>query len=84
MSREERPGMPNPTNQRTRRGRDAVPARRFASVEVAADYADVSTRTIRRYIADGRLTGYRVGPRLVKVDLADLDALVRPIPTAGC
>jgi excisionase family DNA binding protein len=48
----------------------------------AAAYADVSTRTLRRYIAQGRLTGYRVGPRLLKVDLDDLDRLARPIPTA--
>lgn len=58
--------------------------RRLRSIADAAAEADVSTRTIRRYIAEGRLTGYRVGPRLVKVDLADLDTLVRRIPTAGC
>jgi len=57
--------------------------RRLGSVADAAAYADVSSRTIRRWIATGRLPGYRVGPRLVKVDLADLDAIVRPIPTAG-
>lgn len=56
--------------------------RRLASVAEAAEYADVCTRTIRRYIADGRITGYRVGARLVKVDLAEVDSkLVRPIPT---
>jgi excisionase family DNA binding protein len=48
----------------------------------AAAYADVSTRTLRRYISHGRLTGYRVGPRLIKVDLNEVDAIVRPIPTA--
>lgn len=83
---------PKRANQRTPRGRSAAhqsrsappTTTRFVSVADAAAYADVSTRTIRRYIATGRLTGYRVGPRLVKVDLADLDdALVRPIPTAG-
>ena len=58
-------------------------ARRLASVADAANYADVSVRTIRRYIAQGRLTGYRVGPRLVKVDLVDLDTLASPIPTVG-
>lgn len=56
--------------------------RRLAGIAAAADYNDVSTRTIRRYIAEGRIPGYRVGPRLVKVDLDDLDALARPIPTA--
>ncbi|MQA85615.1 MAG: hypothetical protein GEV03_13550 [Streptosporangiales bacterium] len=57
--------------------------RRLTSVDNAAHYADVSSRTIRRYIADGRLTGYRVGPRLIKVDLDELDRIARPIPTAG-
>ena len=52
------------------------------SLAVAAAYADVSTRTLRRYISHGRLTGYRVGPRLVKIDLNEVDAMVRPIPTA--
>lgn len=56
--------------------------RRLGSISDAATYADLSTRTIRRYIAEGRLTGYRVGPRLVKIDLAELDTLARPIPTA--
>ncbi|WP_433187728.1 helix-turn-helix domain-containing protein [Actinoallomurus sp. CA-150999] len=64
------------------RANSATP-RRLTSVAAAAEYADLSTRTIRRYIAEGRLTGYRVGPRLVKVDLDDLDRLARPIPTAG-
>lgn len=57
--------------------------RRLASIAAAAEDADVSARTIRRYIAEGRLTGYRVGPRLLKIDLAELHALARPIPTAA-
>jgi excisionase family DNA binding protein len=54
---------------------------RLASLDDAAKRFDVSTKTIRRYIAAGRLTGYRVGPRLVKVDLAECDrVLLSPIP----
>jgi excisionase family DNA binding protein len=56
---------------------------RLTSVENAAHYADVSERSIRRWISQGLITGYRVGPRLVKVDLDDLDNLAVPIPTAG-
>jgi excisionase family DNA binding protein len=59
------------------------PLGKLVSLATGAEHADVSIRTLRRYIADGRLTGYRMGPRLVKVDLAELDALARPIPTAG-
>ena len=43
----------------------------------------VHPRTIRRWIADGRLPGYRLGPRLLRVDRAELHALARRIPTAG-
>lgn len=57
-------------------------ARRLASLAGAADYAAVNPRTIRRRIADGSLTGYRVGPRIIRVDLDELDALLlRPIVT---
>ena len=62
--------------------RRATGTRRLVGLAAAAAYADVSTRTLRRYIAHGRLTGYRVGPRLVKIDLNELDELARPIPTA--
>jgi excisionase family DNA binding protein len=56
-----------------------TPQRRLASISVAADEADVCTRTVRRWIASGRLRAYQVGPRLIKVDLNDLDAMLQPI-----
>jgi excisionase family DNA binding protein len=61
----------------------AVPARRLISLLEAADQVGVCTRTMRRYISEGRIKGYRVGPRLVKVAAADIDELMRPIPAAG-
>lgn len=57
--------------------------RHLVSIGQAADYAGVSTRTIRRRIADGSLAGYRFGGRLVRVDLNEVDAMLRPIPTVG-
>jgi excisionase family DNA binding protein len=63
--------------------RTTLRPRRLASVEDAASYANVSTRTVRRWISQGLIPGYRVGPRLVKVDLDDFDNLAVPIPTAG-
>ena len=53
--------------------------RRLVSIAVAADEFDVHTCTIRRWIAAGRITAYRVGPRLIKVDLNELDAILQPI-----
>lgn len=62
-------------------------ARQFISMADAADYlGGVSVDTIRRRIAAGYLTGYRMpGSRLVFVKLADLEALIisGEIPTAG-
>lgn len=58
-------------------------ARRLVSQQEAAEYLGVSDRTIRNYIARGDLLGYRVtGSRLVRIDLDDCDALLRPIPSA--
>jgi len=48
--------------------------------EVASRY-NVSSKTIRRRIADGSLPAFRVGPRLIRVDVADVERLFRPIPT---
>jgi len=56
--------------------------RRLVSLTVASEYADVSTKTMRRWIAESKVPGYRAG-RLIKVDLNELDAALRPIPTAG-
>lgn len=56
--------------------------KRFASIAEAALHCDVSTRTLRRYISSGLLTGYRIGPRILRVDLDEVDGLARPIPTA--
>jgi excisionase family DNA binding protein len=57
--------------------------RRLQSITSAADYLNVSTRTVRRLISSGRLTGYRVGNRIIRIDPAELDAMLREIPTAG-
>ena len=60
-----------------------IPAHRLTPIAGAAEYAGVCPKTIRRRIAAGDLTGYRMGPRLIRVDLNELDAMLRPIPTAG-
>jgi excisionase family DNA binding protein len=38
------------------------------SIKQAADFHGVDEKSIRRWIAQGRLTGYRVGPRLIRLD----------------
>lgn len=51
----------------------------LSSLEVAAKMCDVHPRTIRRWISQGRIRAYRVGPRLIKVDLAELNRVVQPV-----
>lgn len=58
-------------------------AHRFVSVTDAAKYVGCCTKTIRRYVAHGLLTGYRVGPRLLRVDLNELDAMLTRVPTSS-
>jgi excisionase family DNA binding protein len=43
-----------------------LPAR--PNIKEAAEFHGVDDKTIRRYIAMGLLTGYRVGPRLIRLD----------------
>ncbi|MFP1155536.1 excisionase family DNA-binding protein [Mycobacterium sherrisii] len=52
--------------------------RRWATVAQTATYLAVTPRTVRQMVADGRLTAYRNGPRLVRIDLQEVDARMRP------
>lgn len=56
---------------------------RYVTQSAAAKYLNVTDRTIRNLIARGSLTGYRLGARAIRVDRAELDALLTPIPTVG-
>ena len=55
----------------------------WGSIQAAADRLGCTTRTVRRMISRGDLAAYRVGPRLIRVDLNEVDNVLRPIPTAG-
>ena len=58
-------------------------ARHFIKLTEAADRYDVSPRTIRRLIASGEITGYRVGnSRLLRVDEDEVDECLKTVPTA--
>lgn len=64
-----------------------APIRRWLNQAEAAEYLGVTPRTIRNYIARGSLPARRLRSgkdhdRLVRIDVADLDRLLRPIPTA--
>ena len=56
--------------------------RRYATLEQAAAYLNCNPRTIRREISRGRLTDYRLGERMIRVDLDELDQVMSPLPPA--
>jgi len=66
------PTSPHPTPA----GLEAPP--RLATVREAANYCGVSTTSIRRWIASGRLEAYRVGPKNIRVELDSVRSMVVP------
>jgi excisionase family DNA binding protein len=55
----------------------------YETIADAASRTGVSQKTIRRRIAEGRLTGYRFGPHLIRLNPHEVDALLRPIPSVA-
>lgn len=45
----------------------------LATLTEAADRYKCSSRTIRRMLARGDLTAYRVGPKLLRIDIREAD-----------
>lgn len=65
------------SSRRHRRHPAVRPA--YLGIPEAAAYLDVDHKTIRRLIASKRLPGYRLGNRIIKVKVADLDAVLTPM-----
>lgn len=54
----------------------------LVSISATARSVGVSERTVRRWISQGLIPGHRVGPKLIRVDPADVEAMLHRIPTA--
>lgn len=63
--------------------RTSAAPRRWADIDQVAEYLGTGSLTVRRRIADGTLRGYRLGSRAIRLDLNEVDAAMRPIPTAS-
>lgn len=50
--------------------------RRYAKITEAAEYLDVHPATVRQKLASGDITGYWLGPRILRVDLNEIDAVM--------
>jgi excisionase family DNA binding protein len=54
--------------------------RRWRGIQETADYLGVSDKTIRQMIADKRINARRAGPRLIRIDLNEVDQVtLQPI-----
>lgn len=60
-----------------------MPQSRYITQAEAADYLGVTPRCIRAMIAEGRLTGYRNGSRLVRLRIDEIDAAMKPFGGAA-
>lgn len=57
-----------------------APPRRLVPIPAVAEHYHVNENTVHNWIDTGLLTAYRVGPRLIRVDIDEADAaLLRPI-----
>ena len=48
-------------------------------LEDAANACGVTILTMRRWITEGRLRAYRLGPRLIRVNTDDINAMFEPL-----
>ena len=57
---------------------------KMVSIAAAAEYYDVSRQTVRRWISRGKIHAYRVEPRLIRVDLDEIEAeIIHTVPTGN-
>jgi len=53
------------------------------TVRQVCDTYGLSERTVRRYLAEGRLTAQRIGPRLIRLDAEQVDRELTGRPIGG-
>ncbi|WP_083459895.1 helix-turn-helix domain-containing protein [Jiangella muralis] len=63
-----------------RRSPHRTPARELLSVATAAEYLEVSERTVHRMINSGELRAYRIRKRgMIRIARVDLEALLHEV-----
>jgi excisionase family DNA binding protein len=55
-------------------------SKEYLTLADAADRMGVSTATLRRRITDGQLRAFRMGKRLIRIRVEDLDRMLKEIP----
>lgn len=54
----------------------------WVSIQEAAARLSCSEKTLRRMISSGQIGGYRLGKRMLRVDMGEVEASLRRLPTA--
>ncbi|MCT1653667.1 helix-turn-helix domain-containing protein [Brachybacterium muris] len=55
----------------------------FLTIEEAADWIQVSTKTIRRWIEDGRILAHQLAPGTIRVKASTIENLARQTSTTN-
>jgi len=53
------------------------------TIDEAAEHLQLSTRTVRRYIADGKLEAKRIGKRAIRIKASSVANIGNPIGGAA-
>jgi len=61
----------------------ATITRRLVSLNDAADALAVSTRTVRRYIADGQLDAVRLGHKTLRIKVESVERFIEARPVGN-
>jgi excisionase family DNA binding protein len=70
--------------EQTRGSTNHVETTQDGGHQVRRDHYDVSPQTVRRWIASGKITAHRIGPRLIRVDLDEIEAkIIHTVPTVN-
>ena len=70
---------PNRAARRSRGRRKATALSEHLSIPETAEYLGVAERTVRVMIADGRLTAYRLGDRIIRLRRSEINAAMQPV-----
>ena len=73
------PAQPNRAARRAARRHPPNNGRGYVGITEAATYLYVTPKTVRKLIADQELQAYRLGTKTLRIKLADLDAVCKPL-----
>lgn len=72
-----RPKPPIPSTTATSGPNRRERRRRWATTAQTAEYLNITPRTVRQMRADGRLTAYMLGGRVIRFDLNEVDSALQ-------